>query len=582
MITPRESASVVEGTDSSLAGPTTTGAGEIESTRRQVLRKPPPAKYGALDVGTNSIHLVMAEISPEGDFSIVGRDKELIEMGKGGFAQHVLTDRAMREGVATLGRFQKLAHLKGVTRLKAVATSAVREAHNGGDFVSMVGQQLGLDLQVISAEEEARLIYLAVRHAVDLGSGDNFIVDVGGGSVEAIVGNADEPLVLASYKLGASRLAELFVRSDPPTSDEFKAMRRHIDSHLKLLRERCGPRRFVRCIVTSGTAHNLAGIIAYRRGTLEIGPTTSLTIRRDELKPLVSELARMTREERGKLPGADPRRADAFLPAASLLLGAMRVFDLDEMQYCDMALREGIIIDHIARHRAGLLARATWPEPRQRSVVHLAEKCNYRSGHGRQVAQLAGMLFDGLRPLHRLEESWRELLEHACLLHDVGYLISHNNHHKHSYYLIRNGALKGFSENEVEILANIARYHRRGRPRKSHYSWQNLSKEYRAATKKLIAMIRVANALDRTHYAVVSGVNVRIDRGRVVLEVQTDKDAELELWTARRQSRYFERTFGLPVDFRIVPVEGGAAAAAPAQSAPMERATHGNADAGSN
>jgi exopolyphosphatase/guanosine-5'-triphosphate,3'-diphosphate pyrophosphatase len=516
-------------------------------------RMPPPAKFGAIDVGTNSVHLVMAEISPEGDFRILGRDKEMVQLGKGGFARHVLTQRAMQQGLAALQRFVKMANLKGITRLRAVATSAVREATNGGDFVRAVRNQLGLELHVIGVEEEARLIYLAVRHAVDLNAADNLVMDIGGGSLEMVVGNAERAEVLLSVKLGATRLAELFLHDDPPTDAELKALRRHVEEVLGPVIERIGPRKFARCIGTSGTVENIATVCAYRRGATEIEPVTQLRVTRGELKNVLADLGEMTSEQRRAVPGVDARRADSILPGVIVLLAVMQAFGISELEHCDLALREGVILDDIARHSAHLRARAMWPDPRARSVIYLGERCQHRQAHAEQVSRLAVSLFDQLRPIHQLSADYRELLKWACTLHDIGYLISHRSHHKHSYYLIRNGGLQGFSEPEIEVMANIARYHRKGRPKKSHYSWQNLPREHRRPVRKLVALARLANALDRTHDCVVDSVTCRVRRSNLELLVHARKDAELEMWTARRQARLFEREFGLPV--RIVLAE---------------------------
>lgn len=520
------------------------------SARAQVFRRPPPAKLGAIDVGTNSIHLIMAEISPEGDFRVLGRDKDMVQLGKDGFTRHVLTHRAMHEGVQTLKRFTKMARLKGISRLRAVATSAVREATNGGDFVEAVRERLGLQLHVISAEEEARLIYLAVRHAVDLGGDDNLIMDIGGGSLELIVGNAARAGILTSAKLGASRLAELFLHNDPPAVSEIKALRRHIEEHLQPVLKQVGARSFARCIGTSGTVQCIAAVCAYRRGTPEIEPYTQLAIERAELKSLLADMQHLNRDQRLKMAGVDARRVDSVLAGSILLLMAMQAFGISQMQHCEMALREGIILDDIATHRAHLKARAMWPDPRIRSVIGLAERCNYYPAHAQQVSRLALELFDQLATLHNLQANYRDLLRYACLLHDIGYLISHRNHHKHSYYLIRNGGLQGFSEQEIEFVANLARYHRKGRPRKSHYSWQNLAREHRPAVHKLLPLVRMANALDRTHDNVVDALECHIAPRGIELVVRARKDAELELYMARRQAGFFERQ--LDTAIRIV------------------------------
>ncbi|MEK6644022.1 MAG: Ppx/GppA phosphatase family protein [Planctomycetota bacterium] len=523
--------------------------------RGEAPRKPPPTKFGAIDVGTNSIHLVMVEVSSEGDFRILGRDKELVQLGKGGFVRHLLTPTAIEAGVASLTRFTKMARLKGVSRLRAVATSAVREAKNGGDFVERVRHELGLELHVLSSEEEARLIYLAVKHAVNLGDRDNLIVDIGGGSVEIILGNSERPEMLFSAKLGALRLSEIYIPSDPPSMDEIKSMRRHILRHIEPLAKSMGHRDFARCICTSGTFQNIATVCAYRRGLTDVNGSSQLSVGRDDLKSLGSLMSRMSREQRLKVPGVEAKRVDNIVPAITTLLAIAREFDVDQFEYCDMALREGIIIDHIAGQRAHFRARAMWPDARMRSVVQLAERCGYNHLHANQVQRLALSLYDQLEPLHELDRHYRALLAYACLLHDIGYLISHSGHHKHSYYLIRNGGLQDFTDMEVEMIANLARYHRKSRPRKSDFSYSHLDKEHRRAFRFLLPLLRLANALDRTHYSVVDAVQCRLTEEKVELLVKTAKDSELEIWTAQRECPLFEKEYRVHIEVSLAPHE---------------------------
>lgn len=511
-----------------------------------------PMKLGAIDVGTNSIHLVMAEISPQGDFHVLGADKDMVQLGKGGFQDHILTDDAINKGIEALKRFVKMAELKGVTKIKAVATSAVREARNGGEFVDRAASETGLDLRVITSEEEGRLIYLGVRNAVDLGRAENLIVDIGGGSVEFIVGSASRASLIHSVKLGGSRMAELFVRSDPPRAAEIKALRRHIQRQLAPLYEHIRPLPApVRCIGTSGAIKSLAVICAHLRGVSYDDETTQLCFTHDELKSLLAVLTGTTRAERLEIPGMDARRVDACLPAATLLHLVMKTLRIPRIEFCDFALREGVIVDYIGSHRRKLQARATWPNPRMRSVVQLAERCNYRREHAEQVSRLARQLFDQLQPLHQLDGRFKELLVYAALLHDVGYMISQRGHHKHSYYLIRNGELKGFTDQEIEIIANIARYHRKERPKKFHFTYQQLDAVFRKPVKKLSVILRVANALDRTHYSVIRDIDCRVGDGAVVIESVASLDAELELYTTRRHERLFAREFGARLEVRI-------------------------------
>jgi len=544
--------------------PGETQAGDRLDLLRQragALRTPPPSKIGAIDVGSNSIHLVMAEIMPDGDFRTLGRDKAMIHLGRGGFRQHVLTQRAMDDGIAALTRFLKMARLKGIRDIRAVASSAVREATNGGDFVQRVRREAGLELHIISPLEEARLIYLAVRHTVDLGGQDRLIFDVGGGSLELIVGNAHRPRALASAKLGVSRLAELLLHDDPPTDAQLKDLRRHIDAALEPIYRQVGqptpppPAKEgpagARALATSGTFQQLAALCARRRADREIDTAAPLSVTRSELKALYSELIVLSRVQRLKLPGLDAQRVDMVIPGAAVVLSVMRRFGVEEVSACDMALREGIILDVIRRERAHLRARAALPDPRARTVIQLARRCGFARPHAEQVARLAGALFDSLRRIHGLPDDLRELLHYACLLHDVGYHISYRGHHKHSYYLVRNGGLHGFTEQEIEIIANLARYHRKERPKKSHYSFQRLTRESRRIVRRLIPLVRLANALDRTHYSVVQSVACRVTPRRVQVLVRTDRDAELELWTARHQAALFEREYGLPLEISV-------------------------------
>lgn len=538
-----------EGPNSRIATPPVGGAFGVESSattlqrRAQVVRKPPATLYGAIDIGTNSIHFVMVEISPEGDFQVVGSDKEMVRLGNGGFARGELTEEAMDLGIATLRRFLRVAELKGVTKIKAVATSAVRESRNGGDFVQRCLDELGLSVSVISMAEEGRLIYLGVQHAVDLGTADNLIVDIGGGSVEIIVGNAERAKCIRSVKLGGSRLAELFLRSDPYTPDEIKALRRHIRATLAPVLAELRHYPIARCIGTSGTIRSVAALCGRRRLPIP-SDSAPLRIERTELKTLFSDLAATSRAERLKFPGMDARRVDGCLPAAAVLLAIMKRTNVRTLEHCTFALREGVIVDYIGTHRRKLLARATWPDPRWRSVIEFAERCNYRKDHAEHVARMALQLFDDLAPLHGLDAAYRELLHIAALLHDVGHLIGHQAHHKHSYYLISNGKLKGFNPQEIETIANIARYHRKDRPRKSHYSFQQLDRQHRDPVRKLAVLLRLAEALDRTHGRIVEGVACRVDGTEVECRVRTNHDAELEMWTARRCAEPFEREFG--------------------------------------
>ncbi len=512
---------------------------------------PAPKSIGVVDIGTNSIHLVMAEASASGNFRILGRDKVMVQLGKGGFKSHRLTPNAMRDGIDTLKRFNKLARLKKINRLRAYATSAVREATNGGEFVARVREQLDLNIQVISPEEEARLIFLAVSHSMALNETNCLVADIGGGSLEMIVGNRSTTQLLGSAKLGASRLAELFLENDPPRMAEIKALRRHIQVQLDPWLAKIRDTSPQSLIGTSGTVECLFEMIGGSLGNPEMDPLGPATVMRSQIKTLIARLRDLPRPERLKLPGMENRRVDMILPGAIVLHTLMKELGMESIQFCGAGLREGMILDHVARKRRSLEARVTWPDPRPRSVIHLAERCCYHRGHAEKVAQLSLKLFDGLREIHGLGDEYREWLHYGALLHDIGYHIGHRGHHKHSYYLIRHGELRGFEPQEIEVIANIARYHRKESPKRDHFSFQNLTKKHRKAVKKLSVLLRLANALDRTHYGVVDDVHSSVYNDHVDLEVCTGRDAELEMWAAHRLRPVFEKRYKRSLNLRL-------------------------------
>jgi exopolyphosphatase/guanosine-5'-triphosphate,3'-diphosphate pyrophosphatase len=251
------------------------------------------------------------------------------------------------------------------------------------------------------------------------------------------------------------------------------------------------------------------------------------------------------------VPGLDPRRADIAVAGAILLDTILRRLDAAEITLCDLSLREGLVLDYIARHRKEIAQADRYPDVRRRSVIELAERCNYWPDHAHQIARLALSLFDETRSTHGLTDKEREWLEYAALLHDIGVHISYERHHKHSYYLITNGQLRGFEPEEIEIIALVARYHRRVEPKRRHQGFGGLAKRARGTVRTLAALLRLAENLDRSHAQTISGIAVH-DRGDdVLLQLRTTGDAELELWAATRHCAPLERVLGKPVRVEV-------------------------------
>ncbi|HWB53640.1 MAG TPA: Ppx/GppA phosphatase family protein, partial [Tepidisphaeraceae bacterium] len=424
----------------------------------------PPIRLAAIDVGSNSIHMVIAQAESGGGLTTICRMKEMVGLGRISFRSNRLTKETMRRAMLVLGRFQQAALHRGADKIIAVATSAVREAENGGDFLRRAWNQLGLRIKVVAAREEARLIYLAVRHSVALKREPTLVIDIGGGSVEFIVGNDKQAMVLESRKLGAARMTSQFVRSDPISSADRQALTEHYKKEVASVRQAMGGLAINRVIGTSGTMENLAAMCA---GVSEAPApiTRPAFIDRNAFEQVLGRLLKADAAERSRIAGLDEQRKDQIVAGALLVHELFEEFGFRRIQICPTAMREGILLDYLARHVPDLAIRSEVPDPRRRSVIDLGRRCDWHRGHAEHVTQLALQLFDQTRSLHGLSVIERELLEYASLLHDIGWHISGKSHHKHSMYLILNGNLKDFTPEETTIMACIARYHRKSLPR---------------------------------------------------------------------------------------------------------------------
>lgn len=509
-------------------------------------------KVAAIDIGSNSIHMVVARIDADGHFTLLDRAKEMVRLGKGTLTARSLSREAMQAGMQALATFKRLADTQQIDRVLAVATSAVREAKNGGDFIAQIGRELGIHVDLITGREEARLIHLAVSNALDLRDGATVLVDIGGGSVELVLADRGAVKVQDSLKLGVLRLAERFFTHDPPERDEVDALDDYLDRQLAGFCKRARGVGASRLIGTSGTVLNLAAIALQMDGAPLPERLHGITLRAKDVQRVRKLLVRSDRTERQALPGLDRRRVDSIVPGAILLDHLMRHLEVPELVTCEWALREGVLLEFIRRHGREIEENETIPDPRRRSVVHLGRRLNFEEGHGQQVARLALALFDQTAERHELGAREREWLEFAALLHDVGNHIAHSRHHRHSYYLILHGELLGFDPKEIRLIAALARYHRKAGPKEEDEELAALPNGIRAAVAPLAALLRIADALDRSHFSVVRGVNVG-GRGKdVTITVQTGgHDAELELWAARRKGDLFDEVFGTRLTLQV-------------------------------
>lgn len=496
--------------------------------------------------------MVTARPSAGGHFEIIDRAKEMVRLGRGTLTRGSLSAEAIEYGLRTLATFKRLAERQRAEPILAVATSAIREAANGGEFVLRAWEELGLHIDVITGAEEARLIFEATRHAVDFRGQCPLVVDIGGGSIEVIQATGARIQWQQSLKLGVARMAEQFLPSDPPKAGEVAALRAHLRRELAPLFARARRARPTMMVGTSGTLLNLTAMAAAARDGKVPALLHNRILRRRDLRELCRRLLAQNAAERAKIAGLDRRRADLIAAGAVLAEALMDGLGMREMRACEWALREGIIVDFLATH-PGYVEEADWvPDIRRRSVLRMAARFEADERHARHVAALALELFDATAPIHRLAAHARELLEYAALLHDVGLYLSHSKHHRHSHYIITHGKLRGFTPEEIQTIAAAARFHKGALPRNTSEELAEAAPEIRETAIRLAAILRVADSLDRTHHAIVKHLRVRRGDGVVELVLETGgDDAGLALWAANRKCDLWQKCFGVPLTIRV-------------------------------
>jgi exopolyphosphatase / guanosine-5'-triphosphate,3'-diphosphate pyrophosphatase len=518
-------------------------------------------RLAAIDIGTNSVHMIVVRVRPDFSFEIVDREKEMVRLGAGGLDGKKLTPEAMSAALQALKKFARLAQSHQVDEILAVATSATREAENGGAFLRAIERRTGIRARIITGTEEARLIHLAAVYGVDTPK-PAVVIDIGGGSVEITLGGKTDVEFARSFKIGVIRLTERFVDSDPISSRDERKMTKFIREQVDRYLEHIVEQGYDRVIGTSGTILSLGTVAtAIDRGSVP-PEVRNLRVPAKSIRRLRKTAVDMDLEERMHLPGLDPRRADLMVAGAVLLDTLLKALDAEEITLCDLALREGVLLDYIHGHRKHIARVDRYPDVRRRSVIELAERCAWEADHSRQVAAIALTLFDYTKRIHELGDREREWLEYAGFLHDIGNHISYEKHHRHSYYLIKNGDLRGFEPEEIDVIALLTRYHRRATPKAEHIGFEHLGKKERRAVAILAAFLRLAETLDRSKHGVIRGLEVRERLGELRIKVQAVGDAELEVWAAHKQTRALEEALERKIRLEKVPYRKASAPSA--------------------
>lgn len=512
-----------------------------------------PQLIAAIDVGTNSFHMVIASVSTRGVLRIHARNKEMVRLGSSGGDMKRLAPDAMERGVATMKRFAAEARQHGA-HIRAVATSAVREALNKEEFVHRVQEETGVEIEVIPGVEEGRLIYVGALHALPILAKRTFVIDIGGGSTETVIGYQGEATYVDSAKLGHIRMTKRFFPDPTITDEQVDACRKAIRGEWATVFQSHIAYGFEHAVGCSGTIMAVAAMALARTNKRLPESMNAMRVeRRDILDVVESIVQARTQEARLALPGMDPKRADVITGGALILEQAILGLNINELTISGYALREGIVFDTVQKQR-DIDEYHHLSHLRYQSVDHLCDLYRVRRRHAEHVKNLCLRLFDDLRALHRFGDRERELLEASALLHDVGYHIAADQHHKHSEYIIRNSAMPGFTNDEAELIAAVARYHRKSHPKKKHPTFAALSADEQRLVRVLSSILRIGEGLDRRQQQVVQTVRANVSAGSIDLFLVAPSSVpDIELWGAERRKELLEETFGRKVRLLVHP-----------------------------
>ncbi len=498
-------------------------------------------KLAAIDIGSNSLKLVIVEAAASDSFTVILQERERVRLGHETLRSKFLSAEAINLSAAAIAKFRSIAESRGVDSIIAVATASVREAQNAAEFVREIENRTGVHIDVLSSIEEARLIGVAASQFFAAENSSLLNIDIGGGSTELSFIKNGEPHKLFSMKLGAVGLTERFLLSNPPKNREIKNLQTEIAFALEHPLRKIGSERWNISSATSGTALNLAGMLNFQSN---MNSGTQMQIGLKKLAALNKMTASLPIEKRVQLPVISPQRAEVIVAGGQILECVMRALEIETLQICAYALREGVIIDYLRRIESESLPPVPDVEDKQlRDVFAIGRRFHYEESHALQVADLAETIFDALAPVYNLKRHNRTLLSAAALLHDVGYHISHEAHHKHSQYLIKHSEMTGFSETEKNLIANIARYHRGAMPKEKHLDYMQLSEKDRLIVAQMGALLRLAEALDRGHESHVTGMKFKLDKQNLSLKLISDKDCTVEREAIELKKDLFEAAY---------------------------------------
>jgi len=486
-----------------------------------------------------------AEVVPGQSPRILASDREVTRLGESVFRSGSVSEEALKNTCSVLGRMADLYRKLDVVGVRAVATSAIRDTRNQRTFLERASQAAGTPVEIISGREEARLIHMGVESSWPQDGKRALIIDIGGGSAEIIAAEEGRLRDAYSKPLGAVRLREDFLKDDPPLPIQLHQMHDFIREKLWSAVRKLGHGGWDRAIATSATASAVASAVA-RVPRSKRDEVDRLRVTTAQVRQLYGKISGATLSERRAITGIGPRRAEIIVPGAAVLLDFLQEFHLPAVYYSRAGVRDGIIADLAARNVGAELSRLS--RDQRKEVEDMARHFGVSLDHARRVAGIASLLFAALQPLHQLPPHTGKLLEAASYLLDAGHYISSSSHHKHSYYVVANSDMPGFTERERLMIAALCRYHRKSLPNTVHSAWQDLSADERREITLLIPILRLADNLDRSHEQRIEAVDCRLNgSGEVVLQIHSRGNIDLAQWGAERVSEVFQQTYNRPI-----------------------------------
>jgi exopolyphosphatase/guanosine-5'-triphosphate,3'-diphosphate pyrophosphatase len=496
-------------------------------------------RIAAIDTGSNAIRLVVADLDENGQVQPIDNLRIPVRLGRDAFKEGILQEGTMQQAIEAFRQFRKVIDDFGVARVKAVATSAMREAQNGPILIDRIARASGIELEIINGEEEARLVHQAVTAVMDLADKNALLIDIGGGSIEITLTRGNNILSVNSYPMGTVRLLQKLEWNQTSRNPiEFgQLVQEYVDAAAKRIRQEVGEERIDLCIGTGGNVEEI-GKLRQRLFKKE----NDRAVRVDEMEKMIDRLSRMTFQERMRKFNLRPDRADVILPALTVLRLVAQISDVEEIQIPNVGLKNGLLID------MALNASQENPLPDHEQVVdsaiRLGKKYAFDVDHAAVVMRLSLRLFDQLQKYHRLDQEERMELEIAAILHDVGHFISTIDHDQHGYYILQANHLVGLTERQQMIIASIVRYHRRGTPFYDGLIETKLVQKDRRIVMILTSILRLADEMDASHTQRVMDVLVSTTPDKTVLRLVGKGDLTLEKWAVSKRSSLFTDLFG--------------------------------------